>query len=83
MFCWKSGAETQIITGIDIHLGLNEYRFSVADLGDYSDLFDFARLRLPNDLWIGCIKYRFSKTQERSNLNNGCAHCDVLIGDLC
>jgi competence protein CoiA len=82
MFCWKCGAETQIITGVDVILGPNDYRFSVANLGDFSDLFEFVRGRLPNDLRIGSIKRRFSKTQDRAYLSNGCAHCDAFIGEF-
>lgn len=82
MFCWKCGAETQIITGVDVLLGPNDYRFSVAGFDDFSDLLDIVRGRLANDLWIGTIKRRFSKTQDRSYLSNGCAHCDALIGEF-
>jgi hypothetical protein len=82
MFCWSCGAETQIITGVDVVFGPHEYQFSVPDLGEYPDLFEAVRRRLPNDLCIGAIKRRFSKTQERSYLSNGCAHCDVLLGEF-
>jgi Competence protein CoiA-like family len=82
MFCWKCGAETQIITGIDVLLGPNEYRFSVPDFSDFPDLFEFVRPRLPNDLRIGDIKRRSSKAQERSYLSNACAHCDAFIGEF-
>jgi competence protein CoiA len=56
--------------------------FSVAELGDYPGLFDTIRPHLPNSIGIGAIKYRFSKTQERSYLSNGCAHCDRLLGEF-
>jgi hypothetical protein len=82
MFCWSCGAETRIITGIDVVLGPNEYRFSVAGLGAFPDLFQFVRGRLPSDQLMGAIKRRFSKAQERSYLSNGCAHCDALIGEF-
>lgn len=81
MFCWSCGAQTKIITGIDVALGLNQYEFSVPDLGKYPDLFEAIRSRLPEDLGLGAIKRRFSKTQERFYLSNGCTHCDNLIGE--
>jgi competence protein CoiA len=82
MFCWLCGAETQIITGVDVEFGPHECAFSVPDLDAYPDLFDVVRSRLPNDLRIGAIKRRFSKAQERLYLSNGCAHCDALIGEF-
>lgn len=81
MFCWQCGAETQIITGVYVLLGPKEYRFSVPSLDDYPDLFEVVRSRLPNAFQIGVIKRRFSKTQGRSYLSNGCIHCDALIGE--
>lgn len=82
MFCWLCGAETQIITGVDVALGPHEYQFSIPDLDVYRDLFEIVRSRLPNDFCIGTIKRRFSKTQQRSYLSNGRAHCDALLGEF-
>jgi hypothetical protein len=81
MFCWSCGCQTRIITGIDVAFGPNRYGFSVPDLWGYPDLFEIVLGRLPDDLGLGAIKRRFSKTQGRSYLSNGCAHCDRIIGE--
>lgn len=82
MFCWACGAETKIITSVDVIFGPHECRFSVPDLGDHPDLFGLVSGNLPKDVAIGAINYRFSKTQARRYLSNGCAHCDALIGEF-
>lgn len=82
MSCWFCGGQTQIITGVDLALGPNEFQFSVPDLGRYPDLFEIVHSHLPSDLEVGAIKSRFSKTQERVYLSNGCVHCDALIGEF-
>lgn len=51
------------------------------DLDGHPDLFEAVRRRLPDDLGLGAIKRRFSSTQERAYLSNGCVHCDALIGE--
>jgi hypothetical protein len=80
--CWSCGCPTRIITGVDVAFGPNKYEFSVPDLGAYRDLFEIVQARLRGDLGLGVIKPRFSRTQERSYLSNGCAHCDCLIGEF-
>jgi competence protein CoiA len=80
LFCWKCGAETRIITGVEVDVGSTEYRLSVPDLNDYPDLFDVVRRQLPGGLGIGNVKRRFSQTVGRAYLSNGCVHCDALVG---
>jgi hypothetical protein len=38
-FCWKCGAETRIISSIDIQFGTHIRRFTVAESEKYMDLF--------------------------------------------
>jgi hypothetical protein len=79
--CWKCGARTRIITRVCIAFGPHEYDFSVSDLGEYPDLSEIICDRLPIGIGIGAIKRRYSKTQGRSYLSNGCIYCDSLYGD--
>ena len=74
--------KTLIITGVEVSFGPNEYNFSVPKLGEYPDLFDIVRHRVPNNLWPGAIKRRFSNTQERSYMSNGCVNCNAFIGEF-
>ena len=80
--CWSCGAETRIVTGIDVDVGPNAYGFSVPDLGDHPDLFEIISRHLPSSLGLGPVERRFSKTQGRSYLSNGCANCGALIGEF-
>lgn len=82
--CWNRscGARTRIITGIDVAFGPYRYGFSVPELNEYPDLFEVVRNCLPNDLGIGAIKRRYSNTQERAYLSNGCIRCDRLVGEF-
>lgn len=82
LFCWKCGAETPILSSVAIIYGPHRCRFSVADFTDRPELFAIVRHRLPEDAGLGILKARFSRTQERSYLSNGCAHCDALIGEF-
>jgi competence protein CoiA len=82
--CWHQscGKRTRIITAIDVAFGPHERSFSVARLGEFSGLFELIRPQLPDNLGLGTIKRRFSRTLGHSYLSNGCAHCDRLIGDF-
>jgi competence protein CoiA len=82
--CWKRscGARTRIITGLDVAFGPNKCSFSVPDFDEYPDLFQVIRNYLPYDLGIGAIRQRYSNTQERAYLSNGCIRCDGLIGQF-
>ncbi len=82
MFCYACGCETQIVTGIHVSIGPHDCRFSIPEIGEYPDLFEIVRRHLPKELKFDAIKRRYSKTQERSYLSNGCAHCGALIGEF-
>jgi competence protein CoiA len=81
MDCWSCGAETQIITRVCFSIGSNvEHEFSVPDLTNRPHIAKSVLSRIPKELSIGAIKHRFSKTQERRYLSNGCFHCGALMG---
>src|SRR5262249_50091527 len=80
LHCWSCGAETKIINGIDVVVGPNRFHFSVPDFDSHLGLFELIRHRLPSNLQIGVVKQRFSRTEGRSYLSNGCVHCDALFG---
>jgi hypothetical protein len=82
--CWKRScrARTRIITGVDVAFGPNKSSFSVPDFDEYPDLFKVIRDCLPNNLGIGAIRRRYSNTQKRVYLSNGCVRCDSLVGQF-
>ena len=82
LLCWSCNSKTQIVTAIVVDVGPDKYRFTVPDLDAHLDLFARIRGRIPDDLGIGSIKRRYSKTQKRSYLSNGCAHCGALMGEF-
>ena len=82
MFCWSCGSETEIISGIEIAAGPQEIRFSIPGIGEHLDLVEIVWGHLPGDKKFEAIKRRFSKTQNRTYLSNGCAHCDAFIGEF-
>lgn len=81
--CWRHScqARTRVITCISVKFGPYDCEFSIPDLGKYPGLFAIVRAHLPDDPAIGEIKRRYSKTQERFYLSNGCARCDTLMGE--
>jgi len=82
--CWKKscGARTRIITRIAVAFGPHEHAFSVPQLDEYPELFEIVRNRLPDGHGIGAIKRRYSNTQQRFYLSNGCSRCDSLVGQF-
>ncbi|MGR9197526.1 hypothetical protein [Rhizobium leguminosarum] len=82
--CWKKQcrATTKIVTGIDVVFGPHTSSFSVPQLGEYPALFGEVLGRLPRDAKIGRLKKRFSNTQERAYVSNGCYRCDSIVGEF-
>ena len=74
LWCWSCGAETTIITGVDVAFGAHELSFTIAKLGEYAQPLQSVLSRLPSDLEVGSIKSRFNRTQSRSYVSNGCFH---------
>lgn len=87
--CWRCKKETSVVTGLVFaasrvlpgreDLATDIYQFE--DVPEGNKLLDSL---LPRDLLrkqgIGALKPRFSKTEGRSYLSNGCVHCDALQG---
>jgi hypothetical protein len=82
IFCWSCGARTHIITSIDVLYRGWKTSFDIEEFGDFPELLPVITSRLPAHLEIGEIKPRFSKTQDRRYLSNGCFHCDRLQGQF-
>ena len=80
--CWSCDAQTRIITSVNVDVGPDMYRFTVPTLGLHLELFKIVRHHIPDGLGLGDVKRRYSKTQQRSYLSNGCIHCDALIGEF-
>jgi hypothetical protein len=80
--CWSCGAETTIITGVDVAFGSHVLSFTIPELGEHAQPLESVLSRLPDDLEVGSIKARFSKTQNRAYVSNGCFHCGLLIGEF-
>lgn len=79
--CWKCHERTRVISSIAVEYGPHSCEFSIPDLTDYQQVFSKIQEHLPDDPTIGRIKHRYSRTQERSYLSNGCVRCDVLFGE--
>ncbi|MEO3430153.1 competence protein CoiA family protein [Pelagibius sp. CAU 1746] len=78
--CWACGAETLVVSRIEICFGPSPVYFSLANFGEFPDLVKVLLRHLPSDLGLGEIKYRFSKTMNEEYLSNGCTHCGQLYG---
>lgn len=81
MSCYSCGADTQVVTRIEVNFGPNKCYFSLAKLGEHAKLVPIVLGKIPRNIDLGEIKYRFSKTAGEKYLSNGCAHCNALIGD--
>lgn len=82
--CWHESCRTStnIIAGIEVQVGPDSCRLTVADLDPYPDLLPVILGHVPDSLVLGPIKKRFSQTQSRSYLSNGCPSCDRIFGEF-
>jgi len=80
--CWKCGAVTRIVTFIEVFVGPHHFQLTVPNLNDFPDLLASCQDRIPRGSGVGVIKPRYSGTQKRSYMSNGCYDCDALIGEL-
>jgi hypothetical protein len=78
-WCWSCGAETTIITGVDVAFGPDALSFTIPELGEHPQPLESVLSRLPGDLEVGSIKRRFSRKQGRTYVSNGCFHCGAFI----
>lgn len=87
--CWRCKKKTRVVT--DLTFAASRVLPGCEDLR--TDIYRFEQLPegrrvlaalLPGDLLrkhgIGTLKPRFSKTEGRPYLSNGCVHCDALQG---
>ncbi|MDX0658353.1 hypothetical protein GOD21_15130 [Sinorhizobium medicae] len=82
MFCWSCGAETRIVVCLEIAAADKELIVTIPSLGEYPQAVELIRRYLSTHHDIGAIKRRFSSTQRRRYMSNGCAHCDSLVGQM-
>ena len=78
--CWKCGAETLIVTGLDISIGPHRLSATIPDLGNCPDLVRRTLQAIPAQASLGRIMHRNSREAGSRYLSNGCAHCGALIG---
>ena len=80
--CWRCQRTTDIIFEICIGSNYGDYRYElrVEDFEEHEDLLQDILSRLPEELALGEIKQRYSRTAEDAYLSNGCSHCDALFG---
>lgn len=78
--CWSCGAETRVVSSIELSTDDASAECSVADFTIYPHLIDEVRARLSDEPNIGPLKERYSKMLGRSYMSNGCSHCDALFG---
>ncbi len=80
MDCYKCGAETLIITGLDIDIGPHKLSATISELDNCPDLVRQALQLIPAHISLGRITHRYSREAGSRYLSNGCAHCGALIG---
>lgn len=82
MGCWKCPEVTVIVTGVDIEAGPRSASLTVPQLGEHPAFWNQVLDWLPDDFPAHAIQRRFSRTQEREYLSNGCIHCGAMIGEF-
>lgn len=80
MDCYNCGAETLIITGLDIDIGPHKLSATISELDNCPDLVRQALQITPTHIPLGRITHRYSREAGSRYLSNGCAHCGALIG---
>jgi hypothetical protein len=80
--CWSCHRSARVITSIAVAYGPFSCQFSIPEITNFPAVFEIVRGRLPPTFAGVAIKPRYSKTQERTYLSNGCIHCDALFGQF-
>jgi len=78
--CWSCGAETKIVSSVELDDGSDRAECSVADFTEFPHLVSAVEASLPSGTGVGALKRRFSRTIGSSYVSNGCFHCDALQG---
>ncbi|WP_456849888.1 competence protein CoiA family protein [Bradyrhizobium sp. USDA 4504] len=76
--CYKPNcrARTRIVTFIELLVGPHRCEFKVPSLTNFPDLLALCVKHIPGGSRVGMIKSRYSQTQERRFMSNGCYSCD-------
>lgn len=80
--CWRCHRETGIVTFLNLEYGPQQARFTVGDFEEFPDLLASVCSGLTRGAGVGKIKLRYSATQQRTYVSNGCIHCDALVGQF-
>ena len=91
--CWKCKKPTTVIVGITAEIskilpGHDDLPFSIYDFGNNKlsrdESLAVLKAIIPRSLYpkgrVGQIRMRYSKTEGREYMSNGCAHCGALQG---
>lgn len=75
MRCWNPscGAQTRILTGLEIRFGPNECKLTAQELQEYPELLEVALSHLPNET-------QFISDPSRASLREGCPGCGTSFG---
>lgn len=81
--CWHDScdARTDIVTAVTLSNPGMCLEFSLADVGEYPSVADRIVGSLPSEPQWQHIKPRYSRTQKRTYLSNGCSGCGRLFGE--
>jgi Competence protein CoiA-like family len=81
--CWKNGCcDVRIVSRLEIWNGPHQHTYFVSDLDDHPELARFVQEQIRGRERVGQIKKRYSKTMGHAYLSNGCAQCDVIVGQF-
>lgn len=80
--CWSCRRPCRAVTRVEVEYGPHSGTFTIPELTDHPAVFAVVRDRLSADFAECAIKHRYSRTQKRSYLSNGCPHCDALFGQF-
>jgi hypothetical protein len=81
--CWHPSCAkpTTIIRGVSLKVGSLKFDLSVSDFTGREELLGEVTARIADRRDIGTIRMRWSQTQNKAYLSNGCRHCDRLVGE--
>jgi hypothetical protein len=82
--CWdkRCNYKTQIITSVKIVADRGTFDFGLPDLTDHPQVLAEIIQRLPSSFERRVVQKRYSQTQRRSYVSNGCAKCNRLFGEF-
>lgn len=83
LVCWhpECGGQTTIISAVTVKTGDLTFDLAVSNFISHEKLLEQVASGVERRRDIGAIKVRWSQTQRRNYLSNGCRHCDRLVGE--